>query len=1750
MVSSDLILFCGDAFGTLHLVSLQTIDIVHSQKVSGQILDMQLYKNSNWKLVLLCDQFLMELDLGSDLSQFSLNVQPRLTHLSGHGLSVFRDPFSGKELIFILSDAISVFESGSETVKIDELEFDEKIVKIEPFQHLLAFLSERGTVLLVDLLTLVPIQSCLIEDAIDIAYIDCQDEALLMVQTRENALHLLDRNLSKVLQSKPAPMLSLVKGSQSYCAVGQHDNELTLYELQTASVFRKIMQSIEIGDLSTALDHASQHEIAPDVVYKLQLEHLSKQDHQAIYETLEKIQDPGFVVDYCLSFESQDLEILNQFIQLGVKRDPLNLHMTKKQSYFGLYYRLFKFGSKWLKETQFKLSDFQQSNIVQDLKECLSLGDFESSLFILKSQIGQAQVLQDLQVVLESFCPRWSIDRQLLVLDCFKPFLDTPSRICVCKFLVDKALLLEQTQGPEQALKLLNWIESSQLTLKSLTPNDKLQSLLKKQQDCFTDSEIYQESVEIKKLLLEVNHLAKTHEFYISLHDYEQTTPSNIAMGMLDRTLATSLLEQQVQDHLIPWLQRHHLSLNQVLHDYCLVLIQKYNEPRIMEIMRLVSHQETRAQIVLEMTKHTPVPWTDTLEQKIQECIQDPDLKSNEELKEQYKILKLKNLVLNYGIKNVNLSDPLLVKRLVRHILRQSDPKAVQDALEFQACFHFLSIQDIYLTRTQFLIDSKDPQFLAFVESKIVDDFVMDQVLEWIQLRLGFTLDFEHLTWCGFTISRVYRKQNTFSSLYHLKKEFGIVLLNQDQEHKRSLLHKYIQGNGISFRLGELLGLNVMETYSQALHHLAKQGDLQELMSLLNEMKRKWPNEDLSEMLQAPIEQLEERLNLDDNILLMSHCLLEMATVSVFYSPKSELETRLKAFQYYELFLRLVQESDKGEYQQSITQKMKRSLFSKPIGLVLKFSESNLELLKVKKQSRKGKGRSNLSCLLELCRQCLDYRLFSTGYCLNVLLSHERYLKGSDIDTDEQEQLRAKALKNMLQQQLNSQRIDYKLSLCCILSLDTDQAFSAFKEGMSGTMNEYDRLQKIASIGAVAGSVWNQRSFQVHCQQLAQNARWWQELKILQIPFEESQFQGEHLKKLLPQLLLKTEDLQTGLEFCDQYNIPHDDCLLEYIEQQFLKNDHKVQEALDLVTNKQRLIQFLAKDMLEKLESYQDLTYLYQLLLKIDPQQEYKKRLALLDLLDGIDLSFHQLLKEPLDLLKSNIHPRNLTKILGLCTVLELPTDPLYIQLIQKTVERISRDKENDLGFGDMRAWIAKLKSNEQAVQTAVYVGGRFPCGPDRIQAYKMAHFNADRWVKSLKPGPELQKAERALGRISQLLVLTETENLLQDNHLFDLQALAKNPTELIAQLYLKSVDCEHIVQNVARRYKLDLDKVKNTILQKWLVQEQSDDLSHCIIKMYQNERLQCKKILLSCAYAHNLKITTRTRICALSTFCLLAEPDSDELTQCNKYLKLLLYLLDFEQLKISQSLSEFEKCDKEALVKSLWLTHRDQTLALQLMAKLLMDYQIQDPTLSENIFDALYQHNQFAFLVESGLKTQSTRLPLYLKQWMTQQLQSKESIEEYLDLLMHPSISTSLKQFSDLFSQHLDQTQAMKGFYLTNPHFESDLKHLLLSNNLSIESVFECEGDSLLDPIVFPIAFEIVNQTRQFEKIVRYRERFGRFVILEDKASELLKYLLAKSPTDAHRLLQVYFKTRNEQVPHEAQLARYNELHGTDFTE
>ena len=93
--------------------------------------------------------------------------------------------------------------------------------------------------------------------------------------------------------------------------------------------------------------------------------------------------------------------------------------------------------------------------------------------------------------------------------------------------------------------------------------------------------------------------------------------------------------------------------------------------------------------------------------------------------------------------------------------------------------------------------------------------------------------------------------------------------------------------------------------------------------------------------------------------------------------------------------------------------------------------------------------------------------------------------------------------------------------------------------GVTHVGKDYTRLLKFASVGLASGTAWNQRSFVVECQNLAANARWWQQFKILNIQIDDSLFRNDcYRRNLISEFLTKTNlDIMTVFDFANNYHI-------------------------------------------------------------------------------------------------------------------------------------------------------------------------------------------------------------------------------------------------------------------------------------------------------------------------------------------------------------------------------------------------------------------------------------------------------------------------------------------------------------------------------------------------------------------------------------------------------------------------------------
>ena len=310
-----------------------------------------------------------------------------------------------------------------------------------------------------------------------------------------------------------------------------------------------------------------------------------------------------------------------------------------------------------------------------------------------------------------------------------------------------------------------------------------------------------------------------------------------------------------------------------------------------------------------------------------------------------------------------------------------------------------------------------------------------------------------------------------------------------------------------------------------------------------------------------------------------------------------------------------------------------------------------------------------------------------------------------------------------------------------------------------------------------------------------------------------------------------------------------------------------------------------------------------------------------------------------------------------------------------KDVTASSGNEQSRLKFSDFRALLTKVKNLPVAIQEAVDIATCFPCGPDRASLYKFGLYLNNKWLQEMKVNTRVdqeehrEEAQGSLERIKELYSRTENETLLRSNDFLDLLDLVANPFELIRKLYFgkshlaywKKISCNlhSLVTDVAKRHGIDVDVLRRELLAEWLAQDILQNVEdrklylpssrlpvnnvlnaqaekdHQAKALYLLQSIPVQEAILTLgtvAMKPSAKILLPTRIRALSVLLQLATPESldhermkqETLREC---LQLYLYLADFEELGIVISTSEFKNCDKEALVRRLWVNHRDNVM-------------------------------------------------------------------------------------------------------------------------------------------------------------------------------------------------------------------------------
>ncbi|KAJ3115355.1 hypothetical protein HDU96_000782 [Phlyctochytrium bullatum] len=316
-------------------------------------------------------------------------------------------------------------------------------------------------------------------------------------------------------------------------------------------------------------------------------------------------------------------------------------------------------------------------------------------------------------------------------------------------------------------------------------------------------------------------------------------------------------------------------------------------------------------------------------------------------------------------------------------------------------------------------------------------------------------------------------------------------------------------------------------------------------------------------------------------------------------------------------------------------------------------------------------------------------------------------------------------------------------------------------------------------------------------------------------------------------------------------------------------------------------------------------------------------------------LPFQDLYQNPEMVLYSRLQDTSSSKYLPLAKFLGIDPDKICKRIVDKECEKLKElsagginEVRKESAFKSaverVRSVVQRVQSPETAFQIAMDVSSFAPDEELRLIPLHMAQEVVEKWIACATREAEMQQAHSALERTKSQIIRTKTAVLLTKNGLSAYCSLIERPRDLIERLY---IDCS--ASALMKQVTFDLHSIINDIGDFYAVD--TKDIRSRLFQLATSEDL---------------------------------EQAGKNYTDLREYLKMLLFLADFEELQIVHSLKEFRDCSKEALARSLWLRYGKSLKVLQLITNICFEYEVQDLKLWEQLLKGLIQQDAILYLL------------------------------------------------------------------------------------------------------------------------------------------------------------------------------------------
>ncbi|GBG29157.1 Kinetochore-associated protein 1 [Hondaea fermentalgiana] len=582
-----------------------------------------------------------------------------------------------------------------------------------------------------------------------------------------------------------------------------------------------------------------------------------------------------------------------------------------------------------------------------------------------------------------------------------------------------------------------------------------------------------------------------------------------------------------------------------------------------------------------------------------------------------------------------------------------------------------------------------------------------------------------------------------------------------------------------------------------------------------------------------------------------------------------------------------------------------------------------------------------------------------------------------------------KLVRGLADKVLSAPHMDADLALGYLLAdAQGSSAFASFRSSLpKNDRGDFARLQKLAGVGISLGRCRHMQDVVLDCQRMQENARWWTWLQSLNVDFDPTRFTAEgakanvYLQQTLLQLCIPRSgyDLEKTVAFAETYKVRNDLVHGLYLKLLFLDetadlNKHRDEIALARCRMDDSLLLQVCEHVFPRVPgtSYERLEAVCRLC-AWPGQAKYLQVLELLRICE-VRLNLHALFEEnPWPALELCLEPDTVKWLVALSDPLDLDPNDFYLCLVRKLMRAGESVTKSVLPV------LNNVKSHGRVLEACSWLVGQVGTPEAKLLILRFALERAEsdemtRLANQLATELDLRRAGIA-ARLPSKKADLDYGKLIAD--LYDRFG------PVAATQWQDRHRLHQVAEQLAHRHGVDLLEVRKRLVLGWLAttstssssttttssasarlqeaqQVEEELLQRIVYTMSARpgpdaDRDTCRGIAYLLNFAFQTDVPGRSfasRARALRAVFRLgssAQIDSvysqrgADALPLDLHLQYCIYMSVFEDLHLPHTFDQLVQCDKRGLVRGLWRDHRGDERAVQLVAHLMLDFDLLD---------------------------------------------------------------------------------------------------------------------------------------------------------------------------------------------------------------